>query len=127
MATQGTEGRELGPADYLERALNDLNRARQDTEAELISVVDSAIGRLREALEHFQTGAEDRADRLRTLAADRAAEVKRMLEGASEDARREVAVQAVRAQRSRDALKTISKEVRRQRREIRRQKKAFGA
>ena len=44
------ENPELGPADYLERALADVNTARQETAADAMSVIDSAIGRLREAL-----------------------------------------------------------------------------
>lgn len=48
------ENHELGAADYLERALVELNRARQETEADAISMIDSAIGRLREALTAFR-------------------------------------------------------------------------
>ena len=74
------ENHELGSADYLERALADLNRARQETTADAISMIDSAIGRLREALARVQEGAEDRAEHLRDLAEDRAAEWQRMLD-----------------------------------------------
>lgn len=127
MATQGIDDHELGPADYLERALEDLNRARQETEAEAISMIDSAVGRLRQALARVQGGAEDRAEHLKALAEDRAAEWQRMLEDASDDARQELAIRSVHAQRSREALKAISKEVRLQKKEIRRQKKEVAA
>ncbi|MGZ5419844.1 MAG: hypothetical protein ACXWES_04930 [Solirubrobacterales bacterium] len=116
------ENHELSSADYLERALADLNRARQETAADTMSMIDSAIGRLREALSRVQGGAEDRAEHLRDLAEDRAAEWQRMLEDASDDARQELAIRSVQAQRSREALKAISKEVKRQKKEIKRRK-----
>jgi hypothetical protein len=114
-------------ADYLERALADLNRARQETEADAISMIDSTIGRLRETLVRIQGGAEDRAEHLRELAEDRAVEWQRMLDDASEEARRDLAIRSVDAQRSRESLKAISKEVRHQKKEIRRRKKEFAA
>lgn len=117
-----TEDNELGIAEYLERALADLNRARQEAEAEANSMIDSAVGRLREALARVQGGAGDRAEHLRTLAEDRAAEWQRMLEDASDEARQELAIRSVHAQRSPEALKAISKEVKRQKKEIRRRR-----
>ena len=116
------ENHELGPADYLERALADVNRARQETAADAMSVIDSAVGRLREALARVQGGAEDRAEHLRGLAEDRAAEWQRMLEDASDEARQELAIRTVHAQRSQEALKAISKEVKRQKKELKRRK-----
>ncbi len=113
------ENHEMSAADYLERALADLNRARQETEADAISMIDSTIGRLRETLSRVQGGAEDRADHLRELAEDRVAEWQRMLEDASEEARRDLAIRSVDAQRSRESLKAISKEVKLQKKKIR--------
>lgn len=123
MATQDTEGHDLGSADYLERALDDLNRARQGATAEVISVIDSGMGRVREALGQFQSGAEDRAEQLKARATDRTADWERVLEGTSADDRQELGIRIVRAQRSKEALKAMSKEIRRQKKELRRQRK----
>ena len=123
MATQDTEGHDLGSADYLERALDDLNRARQGATAEVISVIDSGMGRVREALGQFQSGAEDRAEQLKARATDRTADWERVLEGTSADDRQELGIRIVRAQRSKEALKAMSKEIRRQKKELRRQGK----
>ena len=121
------QNHEMTAADYLERALADLNRARQETEADAISMIDSTIGRLRDTLARVQGGAGDRAEHLRELAEDRAAEWQQMLDDASEEARRDLAIRSVDAQRSRESLKAISKEVRHQKKEIRRRKKEFAA
>lgn len=118
MADAENEG--LGSADYLERALADLNRARQQTAAEAMSIIDSAIGRLREALARVQGGAGDRAEQLRGLAEDRAADWQRRLEDASEEVRLEMAVRSIHAQSSLESLKTLSEEVRRRDQELRR-------
>ena len=45
-----------------------------------------------------------------------------MLQDASDEARQELAIRSVHAQRSREALKAISKEVKRQKKEIKRRK-----
>jgi uncharacterized protein YicC (UPF0701 family) len=110
--------RELAPAEYLERALEDLNRARQQAGEEIRSAIDSAVGRVREALDDVQTGAGERAEKLRTRAEDRVSEWQHMLEDASEDARRELGIRTVRAQRSEDALEAIAEEVKHQRKEL---------
>lgn len=123
MATKDTEGHELGSAVYLERALDDLNRARQGATAEVISVIDSGMGRVREALGQFQSGAEDRAEQLKARAEDRHADWERVLEGTSDADRQELGIRSVRAQRSTDALKAMSKEIRRQKKELKRQRK----
>jgi hypothetical protein len=81
-------------------------------------MIDSAISRSREALEHLRTGAEDRAEQLKSRAEDRFAGWQRSLDEASEDVRRELAIRTVRAQRSQDALKAMSEEIKHQEKEL---------
>jgi uncharacterized protein YicC (UPF0701 family) len=118
MATETTVKGEPSSADYLERALDDLNRARHDAGQELRSVTDSAISHTREALDHLKSGAEDRTEHLRARAEKRTAEWQRMLEGASEEARRELGIRTVRAQHNEDALEAMSEEIEHQRKQL---------
>jgi hypothetical protein len=118
MAIHLNEERELSAAEYLEKALDDLDRARQHAAEELRSTIDAAIGRSRDALDHLRLDAEDRAEQLKTRAADRATEWQRILEEASDDARRELGIRTVRAQRSYAALKAMSEEIKEQRKEL---------
>jgi F0F1-type ATP synthase membrane subunit b/b' len=116
MSTQTTE--ELSAAEYLENALEDLNKARKDATDDLRSMIDSAISRSREALDHLRVDAEDRAEHLKERAENRATEWQQMLEDASADVRRELAIRTVRAQRSDEALKEISDEIKHQKKEL---------
>ena len=118
MAIHATKERELSAAEHLEKALADLDQARHDATDELRSMIDAAISRSREALDHMRTDAEDRAEQIKVRAEDRASEWQRMLEGASDDARRELGIRSVRAQRSESALKAISDEVKHQKKEL---------
>jgi uncharacterized protein YicC (UPF0701 family) len=118
MATETTEKAELCAADYLEKALDDLNRARHDAGEELRTLTDSAISRTREALDHLKSGAEDRTEDLKARAEKRVAEWQRMLDDASADARRELGIRTVRVQHSEDALKAMSDEIEHQRKQL---------
>jgi hypothetical protein len=109
---------ELSTADYLERALDELEQARREAAEEVRSAIDSAIGRSRDALEHLRTGAEDRAEHLKEVTEDRLAEMQRSLEEASDDARREFGIRTVRAQRSQAALGAMSEEIKQQQKEL---------
>jgi uncharacterized protein YicC (UPF0701 family) len=115
---QTTEEREVGAADHLEDALEDLNSARQSAQEELRSSIDSAISRAREALDDLRSDTEERAESLRARAKDQAAEWQRALEDATEDARRELGVRAVHAQRTKDALDVMSDEIKHHKKEI---------
>jgi hypothetical protein len=122
MATQEPEGEELGARVYLQRALDDLNRARQDAAGELMSVIDSGMGRVREALDQAQDWPGERAEHLKAQAEDRTADWERVLEGASADDLQKIGIRSVRAQRSQEALKAMRKEIRRQKKELKRQR-----
>ena len=105
-------------ADHLEDALDDLNSARQSAQYELRSSIDSAISRAREALDDLRSDTEERAENLRTRAKNQASDWQRALEDATEDARRELGVRAVHAQRTKDALDAMSEEIKRQKKEV---------
>ena len=118
MATHTTEKGEVSAADHLEDALEDLNSARQSAQDELRSSIDSAISRAREALDDLRSDTEERAENLRTRAKDQASVWQRALEDATEDARRELGVRAVRAQRSDDALDAMVEEIMRHKKDV---------
>jgi hypothetical protein len=107
--------RELSAAEYLEQALEDLKEARDQAEAELRAKIDSAIKRSRDALEELRSGAED----VRSLAEERTDQWRHMLDGATDEARRDIGIRAVRAQRSPEALKAMANEIKEQREELR--------
>jgi ElaB/YqjD/DUF883 family membrane-anchored ribosome-binding protein len=117
MATE-TEEREVSAAQHLEDALDDLNEARQSAQEELRSRIDSAISRAREALDDLRSDTEERAESLRSRAEDKAREWQHTLEDATEDARRELGVRAVRAQRTKDALDAMEDEIKGQKKEV---------
>jgi vacuolar-type H+-ATPase subunit H len=114
-----TEEGEQTAVDYLEHAVEDLNQARQEAQEEVRSAIDSAITRTREALDDMRSGAEERAEKLRTRAEDRAHEWQHALEDATDDARRELGIRAVRAQRHDDALEAMADEIKRHKKELR--------
>ena len=118
MATKMTEEGEVRSADYLEKALEDLDRARHDAAEEVRSMIDAAISRSREALDQLRTDTEDRVERLRARAEERTAEWQRTLEEGPEDVRRELGIRTVRAQRSQSALKAMSEEIKHQKKEL---------
>ncbi|MGH2577003.1 MAG: hypothetical protein ACRDG9_04505 [Actinomycetota bacterium] len=117
MATEANE-QEQTAVDYLEHAVEDLKQAGQEAGEEVRSAIDSAINRTHEALEDLRSGAEERAEKIRTRAEDRAAEWQQTLEDATEDARRELGIRAVHAQRSRDALDAMADEIKSQKKEL---------
>jgi F0F1-type ATP synthase membrane subunit b/b' len=125
MAIRTSEEGDLSAVDYLEKALEDLDRARHNAAEELRSMIDSAIGRSREALEHLRTDAEGRAEQIKSgaedrkaRAEDRAAEWQQTLEEASDDVRRDLGIRTVRAQRSEAALKAMSDEIKHHKKEL---------
>ena len=117
MATE-TDERQISAADHLEDALEDLNKARQSAQDELRTRIDSAITRAREALDDLRSDTDKRAEGLRSRAEDSAKDWQRAPEDATEDARRELGVRAVRAQRTRDALDTMADEIKERERDV---------
>lgn len=113
-----TEQHDVGAAEHLEAALDDLNSARQSAQDELRSSIDSAISRAREALDDLRSDTEERAENLRTRAKNQAADWQQTLEDATEDARCELGVRAVHAQRTEDALDVMSEEIKRHKKEV---------
>lgn len=100
--------RELSAAEYLEHAIDDLKEARDQAGAEIREKIDSAMTRARQALAEFRAGAGERKE-----------EWRHMLEDASDEARRDIGIYAVRAQRSPEALKQLEGEVRERREDLR--------
>ena len=93
---------EPGTLDFLQRALEDLNQAREHAQQDAQSGIDDATERIRAA-------ADDVRKRLR----EEAEELQRRLEHASEEARVELGLVAIRAQRSPEALGVLGREIRR--------------
>ena len=116
--TQTTEQQDVSAAEHLEEALEDLNSARQSAQDELRSSIDSAISRAREALDDLRSDTEERAENLRTRAKNQAADWQQTLEDATEDARRELGIRAVHAQRTEDALDAMSEEIKSHKKEV---------
>jgi hypothetical protein len=96
-----------GPIDYLQGALHDLTKARERARGDIRVGIESAIDHTRDAIK--EAGAE---------AQDQIAEWERSLEKAGDDVRRELGVMAVRAQRSPEALRAMSAEIRKRKAEI---------
>jgi hypothetical protein len=93
--------------EYVQYALEDLDKARLRATHEVRAGIDEATERLRGAL-----------DDLRGRADDQMVEFEHTLERAGEDMRRELARRAIRAQRSPEALTELGREVRRRRAEL---------
>jgi hypothetical protein len=93
---------EPGTLDYLQRALEDLNRARGHAQKDAQSGIDDATERIRAAADDVRKRLREEADELQTR-----------LEHASDEARLELGLVAVRAQRSPEALSVLAREIRR--------------
>jgi ElaB/YqjD/DUF883 family membrane-anchored ribosome-binding protein len=104
---KGAHGNGRSPADYLEEALGDLTRARDEAGENIRAGIDSAIERTRDALK--DAGSEARSQ---------AADWQRTLEKATDELRRELGVVAVRAQNSPEGLRAMSAEIRKRRAEL---------
>jgi uncharacterized protein YicC (UPF0701 family) len=117
MATRTQEGGQTA-VDYLEHAVEDLNEARREAQEDMRNAIDAAISRTREALDEIKSGAEERADKLRARAEERAREWQQALEDTTEDARRELGIRAIRAQRDKDALDAMADEIKSKKKEL---------
>ena len=87
--------------DFLQQALEDLNRARKLAQKEAQAGIDDAIERIRAAVDDVRRRVREETDELQTR-----------LDHASGEARLELARGAIRAQRSPEALAELAREIR---------------
>ena len=92
---------EPGTLDYLQRALEDLNRARGHAQRDAQSGIDDATERIRAAVEDVRKRVREEADELQTR-----------LDHASDEARLELGRAVIRAQRTPEALTELTREIR---------------
>lgn len=95
------------PAEYLQGALDELNKARERAGDDIRSGIDSAIDRTRDAMKEASTEAQTQV-----------ADWRGSLDRANDEVRRELGILAVRAQRSPEALRAMSAEIRKRKTEI---------
>ena len=93
--------------DYLQAALEDLARAREQAQQEARAGIDSAVERIRGVRKDLGARAHDEADELQTR-----------LEHASDDALMEFGRAAIRAQRTPEALTEMQAEIRDRKRKL---------
>lgn len=93
--------------DYLQQALDDLDKARAKAQQDAHAAIDAAVERIRAA-----------ATDLRSRAAEPARDIEERLEQVSEDARREIGRMAIDAQRSPEALAEMAAQIRRRKRAL---------
>ena len=113
-----TDNTDQTTADHLDHALADLTQASQQTGAETKAVIDSAVQQTRDALRDLTEDVGGRAKQLRTKNRDQTLDLKRRLLYAGDDVRLEVAIEAVRAQRTSLALDALSSEIKRCKRDL---------
>jgi hypothetical protein len=93
--------------DYVQKALEDLDKARGRASDELRTTLDGAIERLRKATKD-----------MRSRAGTEAADFEDVISRASEDVRRDLGRRAVQAQQSPEALKELSSAIRKRKAEL---------
>jgi hypothetical protein len=96
-----------GPVEYLQGAIDELTKARERAGTDIRSGIESAIERTRDVMKDAGSDTQKQV-----------VEWQRALERAGDDVRRELGLMAVRAQRSPDALKAMSAEIRKHKSEI---------
>jgi hypothetical protein len=92
---------EPGTLDFLQRALEDLNRAREHAQQDAQAGIDDATERIRAAVDDVRRRLRDEADELQTR-----------LDHASEEVRVELGRAVIRAQRTPEALSELAREIR---------------
>jgi hypothetical protein len=95
------------PAEYLRGALDELTKARERASGDIRTGIDSAIERTRDAMNEAGSDAQEQVSDWRTS-----------LDKATDEVRRELGILAVRAQRSPEALRAMSAEIRKRKTEI---------
>jgi hypothetical protein len=113
-----TEATDQTAADYVEHALENLNRARLGAQAEMRAAIGSAAERTREVLHDLKGDVTGRAEELHTRHEEQTWHWQRELEEASDQARLELGIEVVRAQRTSQALDAIAHEIKRCKREL---------
>jgi hypothetical protein len=98
---------EKSTLDYLQRALDDLDRARAKAQKDARASIDSAVARVRDAVKDLNSRAHDEAH-----------DWEERLDHVSEEARLEFGRVAIRAQDTPDALTELATEIRRRKREL---------
>lgn len=98
---------EKSSLDYLQHALDDLARSREQAQQEVRAGIDSAVERIHDV----------RTD-LGARANDEAHELQAKLEHASDEALREFGQVAIRAQRTREGLAEMQSEIRARKRKL---------
>ena len=93
--------------EYLQQALEDLARAREQAQQDVRAGIDSAVERIRGARKNLGARAHDEAGDLQTR-----------LEHASDDALKEFGRAAIRAQRTPEALTEMQAEIRGRKRKL---------
>ena len=93
---------EPGTLDFLQKALEDLNMAREHAQKDAQAGIDDATERIRAAVEDVRNRLREEADELQTR-----------LDHASEEARLELGLAVIRSQRTPEALSTLAREIRR--------------
>ena len=93
---------EPGTLDFLQRALEDLNRAREHAQQDAQAGIDDATERIRAAVEDLRRRLREEADELQVR-----------LDHASDEARLELGRAVIRAQRTPEALSELAREIRR--------------
>ena len=93
---------EPGTLDFLQRALEDLNRAREHAQLDARVGIDDATERIRAAVEDVRRRLKEEADDVQTR-----------LDHASDEVRLELGRAVIRAQRTPEALSELAREIRR--------------
>ena len=99
---------EPGTLDFLQRALEDLNRAREHAQQDAQSGIDDATERIRAAVEDVRRRVKEEADELQTR-----------LDHATDEVRLELGRAVIRAQRTPEALSELAREIRRAKDDLR--------
>jgi hypothetical protein len=107
MATKTAKKDGATSLDHLQHALEDLGRAREGAGQQARDRIDAATDSVRDA-----------ASTLRTRAEERVSDWEEMLKRETDDVLVEIGRLAVRAQRSPEALRELSAEIRRRKAEI---------
>ena len=93
--------------EYLQKAIEDIDHAREHASKDMKSNLDTAVDRMK-----------DIAGDLRKRAEDEAADFQKTIEDTTEEMRRELARRAIRAQRSPEALKDLSAEIKKRKADL---------
>ncbi len=99
-ASHSSKSTEKAPVDYLQDALEDLDKAREKAGEEVSASIDSARERI-----------SDARDDLTDRGHDQVKDWREQFGSAADDALRELGRWAIRAQRSPEALSELSKEI----------------